>query len=604
MFLVFVAATVLAGCNLVAPSDGDAGSSEDAGSGDGDASHETDGVPTESSGALTHVVSDLTILTERLCDLDGNGTQDNSIADLGEPARTLFAVFLTTLFRGELPSPQARMLMHFPMVDDLNHLDATHPILFAFDAVDSDQPQDPSDDFSGNEVFYAAAGALDSCGEPLYVFRDVTLRNGVLEASSGELLLPIGPSDSVLVRDGRAEGRIERERGELEACVVLGVQQAGPQMNERFIDATLLEGLLAGGAMVGIPGISGLTPDLDLDGDGLESFILDERGHIESCVDGDRTSIPGRDCWRDPRMADGFSINFRLATVGAHLAGPAPMWRYQADGTCDGFPRTPSLWGPCPRAACTRWSTRSCSPGCGGEGTQRCSFDCSSWSHCQPDGSESASFQSCNGLLAEGNASCSGVSMTIQGPAGGARLVDDLEMPAGPLDITAQVVADRAETNGEGWALVVYHAGEGAWALEGNLNGVSSARHGYALRWDFGHPRELPDHDCVELTYLDGEAWEMERNRLGLDCDALPLDEPMELWLVINPDTPETEANELFLVAEPLVEGEEREPMFCFGAGCPDLIQTGDILQIGVTGSTNDELVVMNLTVETRGVCP
>ena len=50
-----------------------------------------------------------------------------------------------------------------------------------------------------------------------------------------------------------------------------------------------------------------------------KTFVLGGDGHIASCIDGDLTSIDGADCWRDGRMADGFSLNFYFSTVSARL---------------------------------------------------------------------------------------------------------------------------------------------------------------------------------------------------------------------------------------------------------------------------------------------
>lgn len=57
-------------------------------------------------------------------------------------------------------------------------------------------------------------------------------------------------------------------------------------------------------------------PDVDMDGDGLERYVLIEgqdcQAVIISCVDGDGTAIAGRDCVQDPRMQDTISAAFRF----------------------------------------------------------------------------------------------------------------------------------------------------------------------------------------------------------------------------------------------------------------------------------------------------
>jgi hypothetical protein len=69
-----------------------------------------------------------------------------------------------------------------------------------------------------------------------------------------------------------------------------------------------------------------LDPDIDLDGDGLETITtVDNQTDIVSCTDGDGTTvIEGADCPCDPRMADGYSIAFELDFRGATVLGPDP----------------------------------------------------------------------------------------------------------------------------------------------------------------------------------------------------------------------------------------------------------------------------------------
>jgi hypothetical protein len=108
---------------------------------------------------------------------------------------------------------------------------------------------------------------------------------------------------------------------------------------------TALEFLLAGGSAVGIP-TRGLTPDVDIDRDGLERVELDPEMRVEQCIDGDGfTVIEGRDCWADPRMADGFSLSFGFETTTARFAGREPGWELLAPGTCEGGPSAESLFG-------------------------------------------------------------------------------------------------------------------------------------------------------------------------------------------------------------------------------------------------------------------
>lgn len=83
---------------------------------------------------------------------------------------------------------------------------------------------------------------------------------------------------------------------------------------------------MIGGANISIISITSTPPDVDLDGDGLESFEVtrgaDCQPVVTACIDGDGTRVEGRNCYLDERFADGFSAALtytanRVTTVGA-----------------------------------------------------------------------------------------------------------------------------------------------------------------------------------------------------------------------------------------------------------------------------------------------
>jgi len=131
---------------------------------------------------------------------------------------------------------------------------------------------------------------------------------------------------------------------ELSSCSYAAVGELGdvpwPQGN-----VSVLEAILIGGAPFGVPLVPGMLPDVDVDRDGLEQFTLDEDGHLGTCIDGDGTLVEGRDCFRDPRMADGFSLNVRMVGLSARYAGRQPGWEQRVEGTCETRPEH-SLFDP------------------------------------------------------------------------------------------------------------------------------------------------------------------------------------------------------------------------------------------------------------------
>jgi len=202
-----------------------------------------------------------------------------------------------------------------------------------------DEPEHPEDDFSGDEAFYATPEDIDACGEPRVFSVGAAIREGQLDAPLGTVTL-----DTVTIQgDARALGTIEAHgtSGLAYMCGYVTVASLGSIAMD---DATWLEAFVGGGLRFGVPTVPGVSPDIDLDDDGLERFILSDEGRLATCVDGDgHTTIDGRDCWQDPRIADAISLTVFLRLVSARFAGRRPGWELEVPGECDEPPEQ-SLW--------------------------------------------------------------------------------------------------------------------------------------------------------------------------------------------------------------------------------------------------------------------
>jgi hypothetical protein len=99
-------------------------------------------------GPVTIIGRDVTVITDRLCDLDGDGINDNVIADLGESLSGIFVMAVNTMVLRTV-DVGPRVLVHLPWIDDLSVPEDTETVMIAFDGDDTDVPPDPSDDFSG-----------------------------------------------------------------------------------------------------------------------------------------------------------------------------------------------------------------------------------------------------------------------------------------------------------------------------------------------------------------------------------------------------------------------------------------------------------------------
>ena len=94
-------------------------------------------------------------------------------------------------------------------------------------------------------------------------------------------------------------------------------------------DPTLAD-MMIGGGMISILRLRPTSPDVDLDGDGLESFEVVRTGPrgcqavVTACIDGDGTRIEGRGCYDDERIADGYSSALTFTGTRAEITGVSP----------------------------------------------------------------------------------------------------------------------------------------------------------------------------------------------------------------------------------------------------------------------------------------
>jgi hypothetical protein len=338
-------AAVLA-CSSCAPApEGDASADGD---GDGDADSDTDDAPDEEvardaeAGPLTLVIEDLGVLLDRLCDLDGDGVNDNAVADLGSPQDQYLATALSSALTGTA-SGSRRYLAHFPWLDDVVGPNDPDALLLFVEGKDTDEPENADDDLSGSEPFFIKDQYLDACGEPRFAAATADIRAGELAGSGGVLAVRYGET---VVRTSASSlwGTIETRGSAFEAvaCCLTEIHDLGVVPAEGGLST--LELFLAGGGAIGIPGMPGILPDVDLDRDGLERFVTDDDGRIVGCLDGDGTVIDGRDCWQDARIADAFALVLSMAGTSARIAGREPGWQSQVDGSCEAGMPDSSLW--------------------------------------------------------------------------------------------------------------------------------------------------------------------------------------------------------------------------------------------------------------------
>jgi len=323
-----------------ASADGDGDGDHDSDlDGDHDGDGDTDSGPV-GGGPLTFVISGASVIAERIFDIDGDGSPDNAVANLGADTAALFALMLDALF-DSASLRGSRNLVHFPWVEELGSLTDPSVVMINATGQDLDDPENRDDDLSGTEPFYASSGALDACGEPLDYYLDASLTDGVLNGANGSFTISSGDASGFAIYNAIVRGSFSTDGSTNETLIggaVLISELGDSYAAGASEDHSLLEILLSGGAILGVGALPGLEPDLDLDGDGLESFELDTESHIVRCIDGDRTVFEGRDCWRDATFADAISLTLRLGLVHAVFAGREPGWEGLVPGECSDPP--------------------------------------------------------------------------------------------------------------------------------------------------------------------------------------------------------------------------------------------------------------------------
>jgi hypothetical protein len=182
---------------------------------------------------------------------------------------------------------------------------------------------------AGGELFDAHPRYYDADTlEPLYPV-SVTLERGELEGefAAFDIFLSDFPYPWSW-RGGRLRGTVapsfRRLGGAVFAAHCLASELASVVVDQTT-GRSALDVLVDPGFVLGVPGLSGVQPDLDLDGDGLETFVADAEGRVSVCIDGDGTTLSsseGRPCALEPGIEDAISMTMLGEAVWARLLVP------------------------------------------------------------------------------------------------------------------------------------------------------------------------------------------------------------------------------------------------------------------------------------------
>ncbi|HEY8432206.1 MAG TPA: DUF4215 domain-containing protein [Sandaracinaceae bacterium] len=293
---------------------------------------------------IAMVVRSLALADMGGCDLNGDGTPDNAF----QRALGVLAPLLNTFIGMALEGGDISVLLGFlgletPWADD--------PDLRVAWLQGNDADGDASNNFTGDGQFWVDPASIGADGSPVTSVQ-ARLASNMLSGGPETIPLPLPIPIELNLYQGHVRGRIvpgatpALEDGLLCGGVAvsllafldgaLGAFGGGLETDppcDGGAPAGLLDLIVAGGtasiAGIPLPPFRATPPDLDLDGDGLEGFVI-ERGDggdcqpvIVACIDGDRTRIDGRDCYARAEIGDGYSAAFDFAAIAATLV-PAP----------------------------------------------------------------------------------------------------------------------------------------------------------------------------------------------------------------------------------------------------------------------------------------
>ncbi|MDQ3036320.1 MAG: DUF4215 domain-containing protein [Myxococcota bacterium] len=305
-----------------------------------------DGCGADCRDEISMVVSDLQFgTTGQGCDYSGDGNPDNRFARALGPAAALLNMFL-----GGGGGGAPTFLMSFMGLDDRSGaMDDSLRVAW----MTGEPGPTPG-------TFLVDSNVLDADGTPLTSLQGAIAARQ-LDAGPEDIDLPLGFLPLTL-EQGRVQGTTVAAGGELSSldegllCGVVGpallrlidadvlemfgggggfMIEIGDPCDGSSAPATMFDMLVGGVRILGLP-IGNVAPDVDLDGDGLESYEITREGAegcqavITACIDGDGTRFEGRGCIDEvvsgrPRFVDGYSTGLTYTAARTEIVGTTDM---------------------------------------------------------------------------------------------------------------------------------------------------------------------------------------------------------------------------------------------------------------------------------------
>ncbi len=244
-----------------------------------------------------------------------------------------WAPLVNPQFDTAITNGQMILLVELRGLDDPSGQNDSDVQVGIYVGVDSDA--DPSNNFSGNAVLHVSTNSLDQVGNPRALLTNGSITNGELSGSiSGEITFFLPTIGAVKIQDPEFSGQLIAAGDGQSITELRGASLHGELLARHLeevpnpVPTTCVANSMLD--LVALPCLSfdGVQPDVDRDGDGLETFTetagnLD--GKIDECTDGDGTtyaSTSSVQCVLDPAFQDAFTATIEVSGVRAVLAAP------------------------------------------------------------------------------------------------------------------------------------------------------------------------------------------------------------------------------------------------------------------------------------------
>jgi hypothetical protein len=311
---------------------------------DGDADADTEAEPPR-PGPWVGLITRVEVVWERVCDVNDVAPADNCLQSLGDDLAAEVAATLTQFINEGMQASWSKLLLFIPWCDDLNV--PADPDLRALMIAVRGTTDTPLDDFTSGEDFLIQGPWLTTCGEGIFGATG-RLEGGALELEGESLLFPLIMELIVPLAGGRLFGTIA-PGGQAASLTLCGHVTARELASAGYFDdfgRNLLEVIIFPEQVIDDSTISGVQPDIDNDGDELETFYYESpTGMVAYCLDGDLSRIDGRSCWENDAIRDSYSFTINLEAVPASLGGCTDTWQTEAVTPCRNEPVENRLCG-------------------------------------------------------------------------------------------------------------------------------------------------------------------------------------------------------------------------------------------------------------------